>query len=130
MKYLFTWEPEKQSLFFIDQKAHKSGVVMKNLDHVQPHVIEELQKILEVSHPIGSVITIRWYTFIISRKHYAGRHDLALVDKALASLSGPHKMTAEDFPDIVNLARKYSSIEIYDTSDWDKGSAAFRKAKP
>lgn len=129
MKYLFVWEPEKQTLFFVDQKGHKSGVAMKNLDYVQPSVIEELQKTLETPHPIGSVITIRWYTFIVSRKHYSSRQDLAATDAALATLSGPHKMTAEDFPEIVSLARKYSNIEFYDTSDWDKGTALFKKSK-
>jgi hypothetical protein len=122
--YLFKWEPEKNTLFFITQGAHASGTALKNFANVQPHILEELVSIVNSSKPaIGSVITIRNYIFVVSRKHYSSKHDLDLVLKALNEISHLSiKMSNEDFPTIVDLVEKhFPAIEIKKTSNWDDG---------
>lgn len=120
--YLFKWEPEKKFLFFTTQSAHMSGIALKNLENVQPQIIDELKSIVNSSKPsLGSVITIRErYVFIITRKSYNSKHDLALTLKALNSLNGNHKMSSEDFPDIVELVTTNCPwVELKETSKWD-----------
>jgi hypothetical protein len=106
--YMFKWEPEKKFLFFITQGAHASGVALKNLEDLQPSVLEELKRVVATLKPaIGSVISVQErYVFIVSRKHYTSKHDLELVKKALLTLKGSYKLAIEDFPTIVDLVSK------------------------
>jgi sigma54-dependent transcription regulator len=122
--YLFKWEPEKKFLFFITQGAHVSGTALKNLNEVQPEVIELLVEQVNRTKPtIGTVIDIDYvskYSFIVSRKHYSSKHDLDLVKSALAKLNGIYKMSNEDFPTIVELVtREFPNIEIKTGSNWE-----------
>lgn len=122
--YLFKWEPEKKFLFFITQGAHVSGTAMKNLNEVQPEVVELLvEQVNRIKPTIGTVIDIDYvsnYSFIVSRKHYSSKHDLDLVKSALAKLNGIYKMSNEDFPTIVELVtREFPNIEIKTSSNWE-----------
>jgi hypothetical protein len=120
--YLFKWEPEKKILFFITQGAHVSGTALKNLEYIQPLIIEQLKRYVDGLKPaIGSVIPVQDnYIFIVSRKHYSSKHDLDLVRKALMKLQGIIKMSNEDFPDIVKLvSTEFTNIELKTTSNWD-----------
>jgi hypothetical protein len=119
--YLFKWEPEKKHLFFITQGAHMSGIALKNLQYVQPQIVEELVVLVNSSKPtIGSVIAIQDYVFIVSRKHYSSKHDLDLVKNALHTLKGIYKMSNEDFPAIVDLvATGFPNVGIKTTSKWE-----------
>ena len=123
-EYLFKWEPAKKILFFITQGAHSSGIALKNLENVQPAVLEQLKQMVSISKPsIGDVLSVQdQYVFIVSRKHYSSKHDLDLVKNALSTLEGNYKMSGEDFPDIVRLVRTdFTHIEIKKTSKWEDG---------
>jgi len=120
--YLWKWEPEKKTLFFITQGAHASGVALKNLEYLQPSVLEELKRMVATTKPaIGSVISVQErYVFIVSRKHYSSKHDLDLVKKALLTLKGSYKVANEDFPTILDMVSKgFPEIEIK-ASVWKK----------
>jgi hypothetical protein len=122
--YLFKWEPHKKTLFFITQGAHITGTAMKNLDEIQPNVVEKLKfEVITKKPTIGTVIVIETsatYVFIVSRKHYSSKHDLGLVKSALASLEGEYKMSNEDFPTITDLvAANFPNVEIKTTSRWE-----------
>lgn len=118
--YLFKWEPEKKTLFFITQSAHASGIAMKNLQEVQPQVVERVQSLCKDKPSIGNIITFDNYIFIVSRKHYSSKHDLDLVSNALDQVKDLSiKVSGEDFPTILGLVKSYSNIEIRNISNWE-----------
>ena len=120
-EYLFKWKPEKKTLFFITQSAHASGKALKNLQEVAPSVLEKVQSMCaDIKPDIGEVIILPMYVFIVSRKHYASKHDLDLVRQGLDKLKEHSiKMSSEDFPSIVEIARNYPNIEIKSISNWE-----------
>lgn len=119
MKYLFTYEPEKTTVAFTDLAGHKSGIVMKAIDHVQPHIIEALQKHLaEGAAKVGDTILIRNYAFIVSRRHYASRHNVDAVLAALMAMDGQLKISSEEYPEIISHLHGNPQVEFYDTSTW------------
>lgn len=119
MKYLFTYEPEKTTIAFTDFAGHKSGIVMKAIDYVQPDVIEKLQASLaERPAKVGDVIYIKTFAFVVSRRHYASRHDINAILAALSSMDGQLKISTEEYPEIIDLLRDKPEVELYDTSTW------------
>ena len=116
MKYLFKYEPEKKILLFIDQKGHKSGEVMKHYDYIQPHIVERLQEVLAAHpHGTGDHIEIGNVVFLITRKHYASRHDLSAVRSFLKDNTTPYKVSELDFPEIVAVLRESPVLEFYNS---------------
>ena len=120
MTYLFKYEPHKRYLFFVDSRGHKSGTAMKNLALVRPEIVDKLQKILvEFDATVGDIVNVERYTFIVVRKHYRNKTDLAATSRALDKLSKEtYKTTNEDFPEIIKLCQEYPHIQIYTSSDF------------
>ena len=118
-KNVFTYEPHKYTLAFIDLNGTISGDLMKQIKYRQPKVIEKMHNFISsVELSIGDNFTIDDYVFIISRKHYRNKTNLILTEKALEDLTFNHmKTTLENFPELKPLLDKFN-IEIYETSEW------------
>jgi len=130
---VFIYEKHKKTLAFIDLKGHLSGRLMKNIDYVQPRVIEELKKtILESGNEIGKIIQIRDYVFVTIRNHYNSKVDLNKFKTIMQKLEPQniYKTTAENYTECLDVIKEVDlpyTLEVYETSEWGVGWDKIRR---
>jgi len=130
MSYVFDLTHKGRVLAFTTQGGHITGDLMKNINGVQPRVIERLQEEVKLDNTLGRIIDIDNFTFVIARKHYNSRPSIKEMEALLATLpEGVHyKTTKETFPSMcAALDSRY--VLMCGGSSWEYGKTFWKSKK-